>query len=313
MLVAGKKVTVMVGFIPLRTRIEPAVDDESSGFRTVCTGLPEGSHEPSRVKMHADCQVCDRSHSSVFAYAERGVEHGDKLVVLTKDEIAKAKGEPITGRDGKALPHLSFHPREKVYAATVTGDSVQNVYPDKGGEAAYTLLRDTLRDKPNVVACMIWAPTTANSLWVLEVVDERIVATKRAWPESVRAPQVVPVATSNEAEQLMFRQYVDASIEDFDLTVYRDQAKRSLDELVAASDGVSLATTSAAAAAAIPDMLAALQANLEAAGCKVQPVKAVPKKRAPAKKAPAKKAAAKKAAAKKTSTRKAAAPKVEAA
>jgi DNA end-binding protein Ku len=296
--VAAKKVTIMVGFVPIATRIDVAVDKESSDYHAVCTGTDEQPHDPARVRQTVGCPVCGISHSSVYPFGKRGVERDGKVVVLTSEEIAAASGVPRTGRKDKDQPpvELAFHPREKVYAATVAGDSVQNVYPDKGGEKAYALLRDTLLSHPDVVAVMIWAPTSKNALWVLEVVGQRIVATKRCWPEYVRPTMEIPAAEVTDQERAMFTQLIESTVEDFDLLTYVDESKKSLAELVAAKAGGAKAV----AAGPVPtasntNLLAALEASLAVAKPRAVPT---PKKR-PAKKAAAKKAAPRKRAAKK--------------
>lgn len=276
----AKKSTIQIGMITIPIRLEVAVGKESSDRKTICTG--DGTHEPTRVKNHVDCPTCGTSHSSSFGFPERGIERDGKLVVLTADELKEAAGEPIKNMA------LSFHPREKVYAATVAGDSVQNTYPDKGGEKAYTALRDTLLAHPEIVAVTVWAAGTANSLWVLEVVGQHIVASKRAWPEDVRpAPAIAPAeVTDMEAE--MFNTFVQQSVTDFDILQYRDAARDGMDALVASrmGDAILAPATVSATAAPAGDMLAALQASLASLPDKPAAKKA-------AKKAPAKKAAPK--------------------
>lgn len=291
----AKKVTWMVGFVPLHVKMEVAIDPESSDTHTVCTG--DGTHAPSRVKQSFTCPICETSASSTWGFKERGVERDGAVVVLTPEEIAAATGAPHTGRKDAPPIELAFHNREKLFAATVAADSVQNVYPDRGGEKAYALLRNALARRPDVVGAMIWAPSSKNALWVLEVVGSRIVASKRCWPEMVRATTEIADVDLLDVEQEMFGQLVEGSIEDFDLGKYVDQSKLSLEELIASRTAVSGATALKPGVAGrdqIPDLLANLQASLAA----LQPAKKPPAKRAPAKKAPAKKAAAKKAPAK---------------
>lgn len=295
---AAKKVTVMVGFVPIATKIDVAVEEESSGTHTVCMGDGTVEHPPARVKQHVACPVCERTHTSVWGFDHRGVERDGGLVVLTDEELRTAAGEPQTGRAGKPAVQLAFHPREKVYGATLASDSVQNMYPDKGGEKAYALLRDALLANPEVVACMVWAPSTKNALWVLEVVGQRIVISKRCWPEQVRATMEVPEVEVADMERDMMTMLVRETAEDFDLGRYVDQSKLSLEELINSRSVVEggEAPLRAAPASAVPDLLAAMQATLDAAGAKMKPVKKVAAKKTVAKKA----AAPRKRAAKKT-------------
>lgn len=287
----SKKTVLELGLFVIPVRLEVAVDpDDDPNKRTVCTG--GGTHEPVRTKQHMDCPSCGKTASSHWGFLERGYERDGKMVLLSAEEIKAASGDPI-----KRMA-LSFHPREKVYAATVAGDSVQNVVPDRGGEKGYVALRDALRAHSDLVAVTVWAPSTKNGLWVVEVVDDRIVASKRAWPEDVRpAPAILPVEVT-EAEANLLDTFIIGSTTDFDVLEYRNAAREGMEKLIASriGDAASLpASTDSLTVSASGDMLAALQASV------AQVTKA---KKAPAKKAPAKKTAAKKAPAKKAATRK---------
>lgn len=271
----AKRTTMQVGLFNIPVRLEVAVDDESSDTHTVCTG--DGAHEPTRVKNHVDCPTCGKTATSVWGYPERGVEIDGKIVVVTAEELRAAGGEPI-----KSL-NLGFHSREKVYAATVAGDSVQYVTPDKGGERGYQALVDFLSTHPDLVAAAIWAPSSRNALWVIEAGNGHLVASKRAWPENVRVAPAIPPAEVGDAEAAMFAQLIEATVTDFDLGVYRDAAKEGLAALLATRyDSAVVVATPGAPAAPAGDMLAALQASLAAAKPSRSATKRVAKK-APAK------------------------------
>lgn len=287
---ASTKSTITVGLVTIPVRLEKATDDENTDTHTICAGSEDTPHDPTRVKMSVRCPSCETERSSVFAFPKRGHEVDGKMVVISADELAQASGEPI-----KAMVP-AFHPREKVYAATVASDSVQNVTPDRGGEKGYAALRHALTTHPDLVAVAIWAPKSKNALWVLEVVGDRIVASKRAWPESVRVAPAIPHADVSEVEQQMFAQLVESMVTDFDLLAYVDERKVGVQALIEKRLGsaVTLAEGAAPTVSAGGDMLAALQASINAA----QPKKPVAKKAAARvpqqRKAPAKKAAAKK-------------------
>ena len=288
---AAKKVTIAVGMVSIATRIEPAVDEESSNFRTIHTA--DGTHDPVRCRQFMECPECKHRETSHWGFPEKGMERDGTIVVVSAEELAAASGEPITGRQGNMPVEVVFHPREKVYAATVAGDSVQNIYPDKGAEKAYVALRDTLAADPGIVACMIWAPGSKNALWTLEVVEHRLVATKRCWPEYVRPTMQIPMVEVTDAERQMFGHLVSSSVEDFDLGRYVDQAKLSREELIASRTGTPVSSAlmpGMASPSDVPSLMAAIEASLAAAGAK--PVKKAPAKKAAAKKSPAKKAAA---------------------
>lgn len=284
----AKKSKIEIGLFSIPVRLEVAVDTESSEFRTVCTG--GGTHDPVRVKMHVDCTECGASHSSVWGYPERGVEQDGKIVLVTSEQIKAAAGEPI---DTLAL---TFCAREDVYAKTLAADSVQNVYPDKGGVNGYQALVDHLSSAPGLVGVSIWAPSKKNALWVLEVVDGRLVASKRAWPEDVRQPQAIPDGEVTAGDKKMLAMVVEHHTTAFDVTEWRNAAKQGIGDLIASRLGeATMAPATAGSGAVVGDTMSALQAELDRIkATKKAPVKKVAAKKAVAKKAaPVKKAAAK--------------------
>lgn len=283
----SKKVTAVIGFVPIAMRLDKATESGDDGKHTVCQGGWDGqkAHPAIRVKQSVECPTCGHAASSHWGFPDRAVERGEELVVLSRDEMLDATGEPL-----KEM-HLQFHPREKVYAATLAGGSVNNLRPEKGAEKQYALLRDALRNKPDVVAVTVWAHVSKNQLWVLEVVDERIVASSRCWPEDVRvAPEIAaPAEEIQDAERQMFEQIVDLNVQDFDMATYVDTARHGLRDLVESRQGIPAQKDGSPVAGTALDLVAALQATLEAA----KPIPA--QKKAPAKKRTTKKAAAKKA------------------
>lgn len=285
----AKKVTVMLGYVPIPTKFEVAIDSDGDNkdVHTVCTGPEDAKHDPVRVKQSVACPTCETSHSWVGRFPEKGTERDGKMVVMTNEELAGATGTPINGRDVPVT--LALHNREKVYAATLPSDGVHNVLPDKGGDKAYALLRDALAGRPDVVGVAVWAPSSKNALWVFEVVDQRIVVSKRCWPEDVRVASAIAPTEYTDVEKAQFASMVDAMVTDFDLGVYVDQSRRSKAELIASKTGEAVPVGAAApnTTAAVGDLLGAIQATLDAAKPKV--VKTA--KRPAAKKAPAKKVA----------------------
>jgi DNA end-binding protein Ku len=277
----ASKTSITIGLVTVPVTLSPAVDDEGGEFRTVHCG----DHEPARVTVKAMCTACDDNRSSVFAYPDRGREVDGKLVLVTQEDIAAAAGEPIK----VMVP--AFHPREKVYAATVASDSVQNVLPQKGYDKQYVALRNALMANPDVVAVTVWAPRSKNALWALEVVGDRIVASKRSWPEDVRAVPAAPQVEISDMEQDMFNTLVQGLVADFDLGTYVNERAAGLDALVASrmGDAVAMPAGTAPAATGGGDLMAALQASVKAAE-KAKPRKA-PAKKAAAKRAPRKVAA----------------------
>lgn len=278
----SKKVQINFGAMIIPVRLEKATDDEKDGTKTVCAGTEDKPHPPALVKQSMGCTTCDITHSSHWPFP-RGTEQGDgTYVVVSNEDLRAAAGEPIS-----KVVTMRLHQRAEVFGATVASDSVQNVSPDKGGEKAYAGLFNALSKRPDLVAATVWAPSTKNALWVLEVVDQRLVVSKRCWPEDVRTPPVIVPVQVSDIEQQMFDHFVDLSVEKFDVDEYRDVARKGKADLIAARSGEAqpLASTPTAAPVASGDLLASLQASIK----KVEPARKAPaKKAAPRKRAPKK-------------------------
>lgn len=277
----SKKLNAIIGFVSIPMRLDKATQSGDDKTHTVCLGGRDGApaHDPVRVRQYVECPTCTHSASSHYGFPDRAVERGDELVVLSKEDLEAAAGAPIKDM------HLEFHPREKVYAATLPSGSVNNLRPDQGGEKQYALLLETLRKRTDVVAVAVWAHVSKNQLWVVEVVEDRLVASSRCWPEDVRvAPEIAaPSEEIPDVERAMFEQIVDLKVGDFDLGQYVDTARHGIRELVGNTKGIPMQADGTTPALA-GSLLAALEATLAEA-------KPVPKQRT-AKKTAKKKTAA---------------------
>lgn len=240
-----KRITVQLGIMPIHLKMETAVLAETSAS-VVCTN--GGQHEAVKVKQSVFCPVCKTTHNSFQQFPERGIEENKQIRVLSKDDIQQVKGAPRTGRvrdghqhtlEADAPVEIKFHPRLEVFAFTLAGDSVQNVYPDTdlGGAKAYEMLLHYLSVHPDQVAVMVWAPTKNNALWVLDVYDGRLVASKRTWPEQVREPKQVAPVTITGAEQTLFDQIIELTLTRFDVNEYVNEAAKGLQELLDGAEG----------------------------------------------------------------------------
>jgi non-homologous end joining protein Ku len=134
----------------------------------------------------------------------------------------------------------------------------------------------------------IWATRTVNNLWVIEAVDDRLVAVAHCWPETVRAVPAVANVDLLDAEEAMFTTLAETLYSDFDPAEYVNASRLGLQELIASRTGTELMTVPGVpAVSAGTDMMAMLQAAVEAAGGPVGvPEKPAPKKRTTTKKAP---------------------------
>lgn len=260
---AAKNLTLNLGLIPISVSMEVAVDAEATAAHTVCVN----GHDPARPKQGYTCPECNKS-GALYEFPDRAVDNGGELTVITREDAKSAGGAPHTGRKPTATSPdaapvtLAFHPRIDVFENTVAGaSSTQNVYPQKGSEKQYTLLRDALLARPDTVCTMIWAPTSKNGLWVLEVVDGHITCSPRSWPEQMREAKPIAPTEVSELEVAQFGMFVDASLTPFDVNEYVNESRKGIEQLVADSER-KYANAAAQGATAASDLLGQIQASL---------------------------------------------------
>ena len=294
----ARKVFGSINMVPVRFLVEKAVDDADTGTHTVCVGDKEKPHSPERVKQTVACPSCGKTATSHYGFPDRGAENAQgELVVIDAEALAKAKGKPISGKVDDPVA-IHFHAREKVFAATMYVGSVNNLSPGPGGEESYAYLHDYLVRHPDMVAAFTWAPRTKNTHWVIEATgDGRLVAYSLAYPESVRPTAAVPPIQMEDAKVALFEQVAELETVDFDPAMYANTAKAGVEALIESKVGVPMPT---AATAPVGDMMAALQASVQAAKPAKKPATKKTAKKAPVRKAPVKKAVAKKTPAKAT-------------
>jgi DNA end-binding protein Ku len=174
-----------------------------------------------------------------------------------------------------------------------------------GAESAaakpYVLLREALVKTGKAAVTKI-ALRTRESLALLRVHEDVLVLHTMLWPDEIRpASGLAPPdqVTVRPQELKMAESLMETLSEDFDLAAQHDEYQRALDELVAAKlEGQPMveAAETAAAPDNVVDLMAALQASIDARAPAAPEASAAPaaKKAAPKKKAPAKKASARK-------------------
>jgi DNA end-binding protein Ku len=173
---------------------------------------------------------------------------------------------------------------------------------DTAASKPYVLLREALSSSGKAAVTKI-ALRSRESLALLRVHEEVLVLHTMYWPDEVRKPEGLapPENVSVRPQELkMAQSLMDTLSEDFDLAAEHDEYQQALDRLVAArleGEPAPEVATAAAAPDNVVDLMAALQASIDARGAEKAPAKkteASARKRAPAKKTAEKKTAAKK-------------------
>jgi DNA end-binding protein Ku len=228
----------------------------------------------------------------------------DKYVVITPEEL-----EALDPKKTRTIDIEDF----------VDLDDIDPLYyehpyylvPDTGAAKAYTLLLDALRDTNKVAIARVVLRSKEYLTAIRPAGDVLTMETMLFADELVPSDRLDELpdedARATDRELAMARQLIESQATEFDPSKYRDEYRERVLDLIerkAQGEDVSV-QPDVEEPAAVPDLMAALEASLAAAGG-AKPAKAngAPAK---AKKPAARKTAAKKPAAKKAPAKKAAA------
>jgi DNA end-binding protein Ku len=263
------------------------------------------AEDGGRIRMKRTCEKCGKE----VAYADIAKGYEDdagRTAVLTDADLAQL---PLPSK--KLIDVLAF-----VDEGDIDPLSLSRAYyvgADAAASKPYVLLREALLKTGKSAVTKI-ALRTRESLALLRVHDDVLVLHTMYWPDEIRSASGLAPSdnvTVRPQELKMAESLMETLSEDFDLTAVHDEYQHALDELVAArleGEPVPEVAETAAAPDNVIDLMAALQASIDARADEKKPAAPASAKKTPAKKtaakAPAKKAPAKKAPAKKTAARK---------
>ncbi|MFD8071180.1 Ku protein [Streptomyces sp. NPDC059718] len=264
------------------------------------------AEDGGRIRMK---RFCEKEGKEVpYAEIAKGYEdETGRTVVLTDEDLAAL---PLPSK--KLIDVLAFVDADEIDPLSLS--RAYYVGAETAAAKPYVLLREALSSSGKAAVTKI-ALRTRESLALLRVHQDVLVLHTMYWPDELRAAEgLAPPekVTVRPQELKMAQSLMDTLSEDFDLESMHDEYQHALDELVAArleGEPVPEMAEVTAAPDNVVDLMAALQASIDARGGEKAGAKKTASGKAPAKKtaagkAPAKKTAAKKTAAKKTAPRK---------
>jgi DNA end-binding protein Ku len=185
--------------------------------------------------------------------------------VLTDDDLAEL---PLT--TSREIDVLQFVPLEQV--DPIYFNKSYYLEPESKATKAYVLLRDTLEESGKVAIVKV-ALRRREALATLRVREGVLTMETMLWPDEVRKPDFGFLDEHPEVrrqELAMAASLVDSLSGDFDPTDYTDQYREALDSLIDAKiEGRDLVpapdTTETGVSGKVVDLVAALQASIDAA------------------------------------------------
>jgi len=206
----------------------------------------------------------------------------DKIIQRT-DTVKGYEWQPgeyvvITDEDLEKLPLKTVRSIEieQFVARDETGDGVGKfvksayyIEPDKIGRKAFYLLRSVLEDRGLSAICKV-VIKDREALAALDPFDDTMILTTLHWPDEIRDVKELDLPEEKfefkPAEKAMAEQLVSAMTGDFDPTAYKDEYREALMKVIEAKvEGREVAAPAPEPASNLVDLMAALEASVNAA------------------------------------------------
>lgn len=241
------------GLVNIPVKVVTAVRDHDIRFHQV--------HEADGGRIHYK-RICSVDGEEVdFDEIAKVPAKGDP-VVLTKEElegVEAVKGETIDIRDFVDMTQLDPLYFDKPYY----------LIPDKGGDKAYRLLCEAMRNQERAaVASFVFR--AKEKLVAIRPLGRALTLTMLNYADEVLLPEDVDGVPASgklpKKEVEMAERLVAELATDFDITRYRDDFKARVEDLLDAKrEGGILLPPPRAKPKAAGDLVAALEASLQAA------------------------------------------------
>jgi DNA end-binding protein Ku len=223
-------------------------------------------HEPdkSRIQMKVWCpedeEIISRSETV------KGYEYApDKYVVITDEDLEKLPLKTV-----RSIEIEQFVEREQAEQQTKFIKQAYYIEPDRVGRKAFALLKEVLQDKGLTAICK-FVIRDREVLAAMDPFDNTMLLSTLYWPDEIRAideldlpdeePEIKP------AEKKMAAQLIEAMTGEFDPANYRDEYREALMQVIESKiegrETVEVETPEEPTKLA--DLMAALQASVNAA------------------------------------------------
>lgn len=209
---------ISFGMVHIPVGLYTATQDNDIHFNQLCRA------DGSRVKYKKVCLGCGKEIGS--ADIVRGFEYEKgKYVTLTDDDFEKAKSEK-----DRTIHILHFTDLQNI--RPIYYDKTYHAVPEQGGDKAFELLRQAMRDE-NKVAVAKTVMGTKEKLLALIPTDDGILIETLFFAEEVKeAPKEAIHPAIQEAELTMAKTLINAMVQPFQPEQYKDEYKAKLWEII---------------------------------------------------------------------------------
>ncbi|NLZ46412.1 MAG: Ku protein [Clostridiales bacterium] len=255
------KGAISFGLVHIPVALYTATQDNDIHFNQ----LHKEDH--SRIRYKKTCAHCGKEISS--ADIVKGFEYDkDQYVVLTNEELEKIKTEK-----DKTLQILHFTDLSSI--RPIYYDKTYHVVPEAGGEKAFALLRQTMRDENKVAIAKTVMGTKETLLAIMPTEEGLLIETLFFHDEIKDIPKEYSKPEVNEAELGIAKQLIAAMDKPFDPSLYHDEYQQRIKALIADKiAGKAIVAAKDEKPGNVIDLMDALKKSVEQAGKKPRTARA---------------------------------------
>jgi DNA end-binding protein Ku len=250
------KGAISFGLVHVPVKMHSATEDRDIHFRSLhkeC-GMP--------ISYKKSCSHCNKDVGPDEIV--KGFEYEkDKFVIVKEEELAAI--QPDTVKTIQILDFVDLTDIDPIYF-----EKPYYLSPDMAGAGAYSLLLEAIKQTGKIGIAKISIRSKSN-LAAIRVVDNCICLETMHFPDEIRpltqVPNLPAQTTVNEKELQMAKMLVEQLSAPFDAAKYTDDYRIALQQLVQdkiAGKSPDIINTPAAERTNVIDLMAALQASLEA-------------------------------------------------
>ena len=220
--------------------------------------------DKSRIQMKIWCpedeEIINRSETV------KGYEYApDKYVVITDEDLEKLPLKTV-----RSIEIEQFVEREDAEQQTKFIKQAYYIEPDRVGRKAFQLLKEVLQDKGLTAICK-FVIRDREVLAAMDPFENTMLLSTLYWPDEIRALDELDLpeeeAEIKPAEKKMAAQLIEAMTGEFDPSNYRDEYREALMQVIESKiEGRETVEIEAAEEPTkLVDLMAALQASVNAA------------------------------------------------
>ena len=252
------KGAIQFGLVTIPIKLYLATESKGISFNML------HKEDLSRIQMKVWCPVEDEPISR--GDTVKGYEYAPgEYVVITDEDL-----ENVPLKTVRSIEIEQFTKAERDDAAVRFVKSAYYVEPDKVGRKAFHLLKSVLEDDGLTAICKV-VIKDREALAALDPIGETMLLTTLHWPDEIRSVADLDLGEEKydfkPAELAMARQLVSAMTGEFDPSQYKDEYRQALETII--EDKVAgketVAVEEPEESGKLIDLMAALEASVNAA------------------------------------------------